>query len=414
MIPRWTSALSSALLVGGLLAACNGTPSTDGAPPDADAGGPGDAVADADAGGITADDLTAKAASARCAYIARCEARYYYAECERDPNGSAPDFARLAAAVKSGRKAMDPKLAQACLDGIANAPCSPSDALPEAVQQACSAAFTPVARPGDDCLDSSDCVDGWCDATCNGTCHQNAHLGEPCGQSSACSSGLTCSTKTFTCQPLYDDGTTCRWGRECKSGYCRMATTVSGTCAPAPPARGTGTDGAKCTNVSQCAYGFYCANTPSGVMCKALIAQGDTCGAGDIGGALEGCANGLVCAGGSATSGASGTQFVAGTCSAWSDVGGPCVPAPANTIYDNTGCMIGLNCGSDRKCAPPPSSGPCATSGAACDPAAYCDGADDTCKPRKPDGEACADSSQCQSHICDSKTAKCVPPLSCP
>lgn len=377
----------TALLTLCLAAACSG-------------GGTGDPLA------LTPTAAYAKTFAGVCDYYKRCNPSVQYLACE---GGLGAPKADLAAEVTAGRMGFDAASAQQCIDGVAAAPCSSSLFAP-ALSAQCDAMFIAKVAPGGSCFDDEECVGGYCEAgaTCPSKCKALAAAGADCS-STRCAKNLFCDTNTRKCTALKANGAECTSDTECQSAQCPSDASTR-HCAPAQAA--TVAAGQSCTASAECQSGLYCKAKAdhSGSTCVAQLAAGAACAEnGDTAAMSSGCAGSLACAGSSFGLNGSTPEYTAGKCAAWSGVGGTCLPVPPSAYFGISGCMYGLVCGSDKKCATPPATGPCAKDLLAdCARSSYCDSADSQCKAKKDAGAQCGGDGECKSGSCDAATNKCL------
>jgi hypothetical protein len=231
-----------------------------------------------------------------------------------------------------------------------------------------------------------------------------ALLAEGCAGSSLIEQLPACAS-VFTCASPADggagptDGGSADGGSTCPELVAPYTQPVQ-TCS-------TDQDCAGVTKVNQgpdCVAGI-CAPSRCGLIriagCSSFAAAGEPCGSNAFSVLTAGvtpnamCAPGLGCQGRTAGDGL-------GTCVVPVDVGGACT--------DDANCKPGLACACGT-CEIPPATGPCANG--LCEVgAAYCDRANDTCRPVRHSGADCADASNscAPGLICDFAFSLCQPP----
>ncbi len=345
-------------------------------------------------GAVTADNFATKAQSALCAYMTRCVPEMEYAFCS---GGLNVDLGYVSAEVKAGRLGFDTAKAQSCLNDIGSLACASGLNGLNAQISDCSAVLVAKVQTGGACANDSECVDGTCQGqTCPDHCVANAAVGADCSNA-GCTHGAYCDSTTNKCTAVQANGGSCNDNSDCQSGYCAIGNGSSqGQCA-APNA---GNAGATCSSDNDCASGLFCDMAGESGTCKADIAKGQPCGTqSDPASGVSGCGPQLVCLGFAVSGGSSGQMTVtAGTCSSWVGNGGTCTATPAGAEYAMTGCELSLAC-VNGKCAPAPTSGPCAA-----DPASQCamnyscdtSGATPVCKS----DNACQSASDCGGKPC--------------
>lgn len=223
---------------------------------------------------------------------------------------------------------------------------------------------------GDGCTVDAACASGHCQVgtTCPGACGDFLLSGatgcSPLAKvGSQCQAGLVChvaaGASTGTCldiRYLNDDCTglpeICEPGATCDPATNKCA-----------PLRGAGVS---CLNQLDCQPGLLCADTPAGLECTAPRAAGQACTVGALG-----CLWGTYCRSAAMAPGD------AGTCTAWSGVGGGCNLGAA----EPSGCLGGW---CDMSLASPlcvdfvPETSAC-TASAQCGPGGICTPGIDVC-----------------------------------
>jgi hypothetical protein len=208
---------------------------------------------------------------------------------------------------------------------------------------------------GGACRSGSDCRSGFCNSTTrlcgvkkaageactsyeecqSGEC-RNRVCFERCGSERPCPAGQYCAWDTQQCRALGADGSACEDDETCLSGWCSAAE----RCGKKPAV------GDPCTRSSECYPLGYCA----GGKCAARLAPGDACTA------LDSCREPFLC--------------LRGHCEL---INLACAPARTGTM-----------CAYLR----------------ICEASAYCDVQDAfTCKPRKPAGQSCLQTSECAGEL---------------
>lgn len=298
-----------------------------------------------------------------------------------------PDLQR---AVKAGRVRFDPAQARVCLDGMNARGCDRPSA---ATAAACRAAVTGLVATGSPCFWLYECAQGICipgKSGCPATCPPVVPEGGQCpgdGQANCDErKGLRCIAGT--CSQLHADGNGCTTISDCAPGFFCAG---GASCAPLR------NELASCEANEECATGLYCQLTSAGGLCRKKVVQGKPCGEDDAHApsAASECDDGLVCTGFVAKKGSP----TPGTCSPFSDAGGPCVAA------DITGCAAELLCNAGR-CELPPTSGPCSDTNRCLRGTAYCD-AGNQCRTLKENGLACTQNNECAGGLCDPASSTC-------
>jgi hypothetical protein len=248
--------------------------------------------------------------------------------------------------IAARRLTFHPDNAAECLDAVKHAPCDTAQAE-EDVWRHCHGVVTGAVANGGTCWGDEECVGGLCvNPDCGGTCTPFAFPG------GACVAGG--GTPDMTCDPSVQfcsgDGTCFR--KETQGGPCASddqclfaLVCAAGKCDDPPRvARGNA-----CGGTLPCADGLYC--SASGI-CLPLVVDGQPCTQKDA------CQPGTAC--------------VAGTCTAWLDIGAACMPdavSPLGGCPATQTCTSGA-CTSNVKL----SAGPLAkcTSDADCDAGLHC------------------------------------------
>lgn len=128
---------------------------------------------------------------------------------------------------------------------------------------------------GQTCVFSSECVDGWCDGSCEThVCVPRRTEGSLCNRDEQCARGLVCSRATGTCarqERFAGPDEPCDADLACAAGHFCSTLDGSGTCVPLP---GEGED---------CASGIQCAilETPGGCRQDGACGPGLVCGGGE-------------------------------------------------------------------------------------------------------------------------------------
>ena len=344
-------------------------------------------------GTITAAGFPAAFAKAVCEPQAKCrgEAAFLEQQCEGDAASLyAPDLAK---AIAAGRSTWDAQQAQACLDGLRARGC---ERTPPEVDQACERAVTGAIATGGSCSWLFECAAGRCEPDGPGACP--AKCGAVSGEGASCASpcdlraGLRCIGSV--CSKLHTLDQKCSSTSDCAVAlFCDALTSK---CATRVFQQASCSGDTQQSANEQCAAGLFCDQGSAGGLCRSKIAQGRSCTAASADSIAFACADGSVCKGFNfAKAGAT-----PGTCAQLGEVGASCL-ASAQV----TGCGDGLVC-SGGACAHKPVSGPCTQNGDCKDGVAYCDGA--LCHLLKSAGAACATSTECATHFCDSSSGKCL------
>ena len=343
---------------------------------------------------------------AYCNFLLTCEdyASYVSGLC---PNVTLYDPGDAEAAVDAGRVTFNPAQAATCLDNFADAGCS-TLTLETVYTDTCVPALSGRLPFDAGCYANADCQSLSCsfDGCTPGVCSPISEVGEPCECSTAgcgaCDPAGSLSCVNGVCVAPVGLGQTC----DGTTGPCGAGLgCINDTCANIPVALGS-----PCTvDEGQCVSGSYClaaAGMTTGT-CVATVAAGQPCaqdlahlpnalGQGDS----ECVVPGVVCLGaGILVDGG----FASGTCTASSDVGGPCtLPSSAidaGATYVN-GCKVGLNCVGGT-CTRPPSSGTCSPQAFPCDVVdAYCNHMTNTCEAPVAIGGDCTNASCVSNASC--------------
>jgi hypothetical protein len=225
-----------------------------------------------------------------------------------------------------------------------------------------------------------------------------AAAGQPCrsGDQSSCQRGLYCTAPLFSpatnqescpvCAPLPTAGQPCGSGYHCAPGlYCKAKDPrmhdQGGTCVPPEP------DGGECLSAEQCASGFC--RRPSGGL--GTCDPGGTVGAACA--ARADCRHPLIC----------NPQTM--KCESLRPLGGPCTADAqcANGRCDTAAGACGLADGATCRSASDCRSG-------------YCNESTRVCGSRKPVGEACTSSGECETNDCRNRVCfeRCGSDRPCP
>jgi hypothetical protein len=270
-----------------------------------DAGVPSDADAlEAGAAGTGGDALSADApsdtgafkdyvrenAAANCAHKAKCGVVKDEASCAALavttwPQGEAD--------VAAGRIRYDGAAGAACLASVRAETCRSSQRGDYDPNEPCTRVFTGTLAVGSACSVDNQCAGGFCrladgcgvTTCCTGTCVAETTpfmfkpIGAACAGSDACVFSAYCALANAndamgTCQKNHAAGATCApelFGRDCAPQGSRC---FEGVCHP-PAARGQDCSAAFCDDHAN----DYC--DPQSKQCKARVAVGGSCGAGD-------------------------------------------------------------------------------------------------------------------------------------
>ncbi len=296
------------------------------------------------------------------------------------------------------------------------------------------------ADPKEDCAGTpaSACgLDGWCNGTgscrvwASGTvCMQQSCVADVVYVADQCDGkGVCADAGTKLCKPYHCDatGTDCLNGCE-DDGDCQAAYYCLGNTCVAKKANGE-----TCTQIKECLSGFcvdgYCCDKGCTGACRSCSIVAGTCKLQTPGSDPEGdCGGCKVCdVSGACVSAPSGTD-PKGDCEASApttcgqdgtcDGTGICARWVSGTVCQVQQCAGGVvayadhcdgigSCvdGGSAVCKPfacDPATDGCfgsCTLDSQCDPAFWCD-IDSTCKPKKPNGDACTGASQCNSGFC--------------
>ncbi len=414
-------------------------------------GGTGGGAGGGDAGqALTAAEFCVALATARCArdsacgfldapQAATCRA-WLEAECLRQVSRA-----------DAGLGVFDELAARGCLAAVPAARCIEG---PLTVPSPCDfhAVYRPAGLPGTNCLDSQDCVGGFCFGglrECN-SCRSWVAVDQPCSLNDRqCNPAAAyCATPgdggAPVCRPRLADGTPCAADRECASSYCNWLGSVSDagpdTCGHLPI-------GAPCGGPSDCMGEAYCqgyyfdGTTVTPGSCRARLAVGvacanhpeddgcvppSTCLEGrctlvapyslDAGAECEGlshCAETYFCRGFEELQADGGASMRSGVCAARLGAGVGC----SYTTYVDSDCAADLTCGNGGECvARSPSGGACAA-GYECRDFLTCGAGTGQCRPLPGTGDPCDPSMQCAAGLTrgrcvyDAGSFTCEPPL---
>ena len=338
------------------------------------------------------DDYRDQLASRYCDYEVRCGllGASETSQCPAAPALGTTTTTNLDVDAALGRNSISfhGGRAQKCLDTLKTLPCDGKQANVDVIRY-CNAIIEPKLAPGKACVDDVECLGGGCVPTtalgCGGTCVAFAATGAACVQTGSDPSQLCdptvhfCDPTTSTCKLLLESGGKCSADSQCAFDLA----CVSGKCAT-PPHLAVGATCGPLLTLPPCAEGLACnANN----VCAKELASGAACTS------PQDCKDGLVCA--------------AGTCTAWSDIGKPCVSNGA-----------GSNCPADQAC----SNSVCvsldmalAGPGSTCSPTIACqDGLwcnNGVCSYQKGLDGSCTSTAECGGvFTCDTTKQTCVEP----
>ena len=459
--PRVCVALLTVLLIpvlGGCR--CEGDPGPDAGEPDAgelDAGFP-DAGDEPDAGAPDAGEPDAGGTDGGpqqyCPALAR-------ARCERELScgflGSAElstCLTRLALECKddfrredAGAARFDPASARRCVASVAAVRCAEG---PLTVPAVCAfhQVFDPAAQLGTNCVDSQDCVAGFCFGTtfeCR-VCRAFAALSQPCSPTNLrcdpdvhfCALGLP-----RTCAVLLADGAGCGSSSECAARWCNWSSQVPDAgpdlCGQLPLGAGCGDPG-DCAGAAWCqgyvfegasvtagvcaprlALGASCSNTPDDDGCeettsclegRCAVAPPYSLDAGSECERLSQCQEALYCRDLEALQPDGGRSLRAGVCTPRLLEGAPCSYA----TYVDTDCSPSTTCGQNATCVPRGPSDAGCQARYECQDFLSCPGSSQRCTPFSAAGEACeVTGSVCLDSWCGAPSAdaglSCLPAL---
>jgi len=338
---------------------------------------------------VASSDFARAYAQASCAQSARCNllTSALVTACEQSVGAVLGDDVQRG--IAAGRIRYDGDLARSCVDGLRAAPCL-RDGVPEVVQTDCLGAVAGTVAPGNTCTGLFECAGGLCvpdtDSACPSSCPAVLGRGATCQlhQGPECDVRQSLACIRGQCRSPGQDGDGCDTDLDCDSEHV----CVSGRCAAL---RG---EGEGCEGDAACQPGLACIAE----RCVKRAAEGERCAATieevDAAFRLAQCAEGLLCRGAGLT--ATGAPLP-GLCRRPSDTGGSCEDEPPGLQEFLDGCRTGLLCTSGR-CAPPPSSGPCALHDVCDDTRAYCEAGQ--CLPLQEDGTACLRGAECRSGGC--------------
>lgn len=288
------------------------------------------------------------------------------------------DFRR----VDAGAATFDPPAAATCLAALPAWRCIQG---PLSLPDACAfhRVFDPAGQPGTACVDSGDCVQGFCFGTASEcrTCRDFAGLSQPCSTTDKRCDPLAqyCPPASIprTCAALLADGAPCGSSLECATAWCNYSADVPDAgpdrcgrlpldagcgdpsdCVPGAWCRGYAWSGSAVTPgtcAPRLALGAPCANLPDDDGClEPATCLGGTCAAPapyslDAGAeceTLSHCQEPLYCRGYEALQPDGGRSLRSGTCAPRLGPGAAC----SFTTYVDTDCGEGATCGASGRC----------------------------------------------------------------
>ena len=314
--------------------------------------------------------------------------------CSPLPQASLDQASNIYRAVLYGGTTFSPSQAKACLEALAafnTTSCwgasAPAPTINTVFEQRCGGVFAGAGAPGSTCYDSSECLNGYCDASldqCPGHCNVARASDSACQDDSQCRLGLVCYNSpnnpggSFCVAPSAIDASCleapCQDGLVCAAGTC-VTPAVGMTCSP-----------------NGCGNNLSCHVDPTTNVgtCAALAAAGAACVQ------SSDCEGNQLCL--------QSTDFNSpSVCGSPSDVGTPCGGNTGTTVE----CFQDLVCDpTSNQCASlPPPGMPCIEG--RCNSAAYCDQTS-TCIALKALGDACQSSEQCAVACSGAPTGVCV------
>ena len=307
--------------------------------------------------------------------------------CAMIPQYALDEASNVSKAVLAGRTTFNSAEAQACLSALAalNTTNCWGASVPRTTPDttfnspACNSVFTGTVAPGDTCYESTECLNGFCNANlnqCPGQCQVDRTADTLCESNSECSAGMVCYSAT---------------GGE---GYCATPAAAGASCLAGPCQDGLVCAGAVCVTPAagmSCSSGGCGANltcqvneTTGAGTCAALLAAGAACSQ------SADCAGNQLCAPTTNTGAFTCTSpgGMGAACSPNAGAGGSCF---ADLICDSTS----LTCVTLPGVGQPCNQGQCAST-------AYCDqtGASPTCAALKAAGAPCTSSQECKEAAC--------------
>lgn len=325
------------------------------------------------------------------------------------------------ARVRAGAARFDPGAALACVGAARSPPCIEG---PRALAPACEVhqLFHAAGVSGSGCVDSQDCVAGFCFGTARQcrTCRPFRTGTESCTaidlrcdpSSAFCPAG----SGARACTALRSDGAACGSSSECATGWCNYRGNVPGE---GPDTCGRLAGGARCGDPGDCRPGTWCQGyafdgvsvtpgvcslrTPLGQPCSNQpdddgCLEPGTCLEGrcvvpsayslDAGAECEGltqCGESTFCRGFEAPAPDGGRSLRSGTCSPRLAPGAPC----DFTTYVDTDCDDTSTCGLAGTCVPRGSTDAGCQARFECRDFLSCPLSTLRCAPFVPLGEAC-------------------------
>lgn len=230
-----------------------------------------------------------------------------------------------------------------CTGGSCAAPPATCTRTSECGQgQSCGGPRTCVARlgAGGACVEDRDCEQAlYCDDASH-TCTVRPAEGEPCARGTVCAAGLGCSADNGTCLPLPGDGKPCA----AADPYCagNLGCSPDFVCGSLPA------QGAPCTIDNRCADGLACDFGNDGSTCIVPRAAGEPCPSDRSCGAGLHCSSAGVCeADRPAGAACSSSSECAGACAPDKSGGLSCRAA----LAAGDPCLAGDDCPDTHRCA---------------------------------------------------------------
>ncbi len=135
----------------------------------------------------------------------------------------------ISESIEAGRVSYDAAAAGRCIDSMRAASCTEYQT---GSRTGCDDVLEPLVPVGGACLESSECIAGYCDGTDEsveppvlGVCEARRENGAECIQDNQCTSDF-CDYDLGTCSALHADGEPCSYDDDCASDYCND----EGTC----------------------------------------------------------------------------------------------------------------------------------------------------------------------------------------